>query len=234
MSYCVNCGVELDASHKSCPLCNTPVINPRELVPNDVTPPFPREKGQVELVKRKDAAILLSVVLLSTAITCGLLNFFIYKANLWSLSIIGACVVFWVFMIPLVIYTKLSVYLSLLLDGIIVCAYLYMLTWLTNKNNWFFAIALPITILVTILAEIMSLLLQKFRFSFLVTATVSFVEIAVLCVGIELILNRYLHHRFFLSWSAIVLTICSIITVALITILSKKRLRNAVRRRLHF
>ena len=31
MSYCVNCGVELDASAKECPLCNTPVLNPREL-----------------------------------------------------------------------------------------------------------------------------------------------------------------------------------------------------------
>ena len=31
MSYCVNCGVELDASSRECPLCNTPVINPREL-----------------------------------------------------------------------------------------------------------------------------------------------------------------------------------------------------------
>lgn len=28
MSYCVNCGVELDASASECPLCNTPVINP--------------------------------------------------------------------------------------------------------------------------------------------------------------------------------------------------------------
>lgn len=234
MSYCVNCGVELDASHKTCPLCNTPVINPKQLEQLHAVPPFPREKGQVELVKRKDAALLLSVVLLSTAVTCGLLNFFVYKANPWSLSIIGACVVLWVFMIPLVIYTKLSAYTSLLLDGIVVCAYLFMLTWLTNKNNWFFGIAVPITLLVTVLAEVMAFLLQKFRFSFLVTATVSFAEIAVLCVGIELILNRHLHHKLFLSWSGIVLTICSIITIALITILSKKRLRNAVRRRLHF
>lgn len=234
MSYCVNCGVELDASHKSCPLCNTPVVNPNLLLHSDVTPPFPREKGQVELVKRKDAALLLSVVLLSTAITCGLLNFFVYKANLWSLSIIGACGVLWVFMIPLVIYTKLSAYTSLLLDGVIVCAYLYMLTWLTSTNEWFLSIAVPITVLVTALAEVMTFLLRKFRFSFLVAATVSFVEIAVLCVGIELMLNHFLHHKFYLSWSGIVLTICSIITVALVTILSKKRLRNAVRRRLHF
>ena len=29
MSYCVNCGVELDGSLQACPLCNTQVINPK-------------------------------------------------------------------------------------------------------------------------------------------------------------------------------------------------------------
>ena len=28
MSYCVNCGVELDATASFCPLCHTPVLNP--------------------------------------------------------------------------------------------------------------------------------------------------------------------------------------------------------------
>ena len=28
MSYCVNCGVELDPSAGICPLCHTPVVNP--------------------------------------------------------------------------------------------------------------------------------------------------------------------------------------------------------------
>ncbi len=28
MAYCVNCGVELEASLEKCPLCNTPVYHP--------------------------------------------------------------------------------------------------------------------------------------------------------------------------------------------------------------
>lgn len=234
MSYCVNCGVELDAAHTSCPLCNTPVLNPKQLALTQAVPPFPKEKGQVEVVKRKDLAILLSVALLSTATTCGLLNLFIYTASLWSFAVIGACIVLWVFMVPLVIYTKLSIYASLLLDGIVVSVYLYMLTWITDGDGWFFHIALPITALVTLLAECMAFLLRRFRASFLFTSTISIVEIAILCIAIELTLTRYLYGAFSVSWSAIILTICSIITVTLVTILSKKRLRNAVRRRLHF
>ena len=31
MSYCVNCGVELEKGAKKCPLCGTEVINPNEI-----------------------------------------------------------------------------------------------------------------------------------------------------------------------------------------------------------
>ena len=53
MSYCVNCGVELDASAKKCPLCDTPVYNPKAPEPEKQPSPFPLEKGQVEVVKKK-------------------------------------------------------------------------------------------------------------------------------------------------------------------------------------
>lgn len=50
MSYCVNCGVKLDPSLKRCPLCNTPVVNPNDLAAiQQPVPPFPQEKGQVEV-----------------------------------------------------------------------------------------------------------------------------------------------------------------------------------------
>ena len=39
MSYCVNCGVELESSLTECPLCNTPVINPKELFDQKKTSP---------------------------------------------------------------------------------------------------------------------------------------------------------------------------------------------------
>jgi len=52
MSYCVNCGVELDASATKCPLCDTPVYNPKAPEPATQPSPFPKEKGQVEVVEK--------------------------------------------------------------------------------------------------------------------------------------------------------------------------------------
>ena len=125
MSYCVNCGVELDTSARECPLCNTPVWNPRELEKQAVQgrpgmqagSPFPGEKSQVEAANKKDFGLLMSMVVLATAATCGILNLLVFRGTLWSLSVIGACAVLWVMLIPVMIYTKQSVYVSLLYDG---------------------------------------------------------------------------------------------------------------------
>ena len=105
MSYCVNCGVELDASATKCPLCDTPVYNPKAPEPSTQPSPFPKEKGQVEVVKRKDLGVLLTVIVLATAVTCGLLNALVFRSSLWSLAVIGVFLVLWVIMIPVVIYT---------------------------------------------------------------------------------------------------------------------------------
>lgn len=235
MSYCVNCGVELESSLEKCPLCNTPVLNPNELQKiKTASSPYPRETGQVDVVKSKDLAILTSVILIATSLCCLLLNIFVFSRSPWSLFIIGACLILFVIVFPMIIYTKLPVYLSLMLDGIAVGLYLYMITFNTSTDRWFFVLALPITVLATILAEIFTLLLRTLPFSFLTTALYFFVEAGMLCISLELLIKHYAGSPLYLTWSAIVLTICAVITVTLLTILSRRRLREAVQRRLHF
>ena len=234
MSYCVNCGVELDSSLKSCPLCHTPVLHPGELEKVNAPSPYPMEKGQVETVKRKDLGILLTVVLLAASIGCALLNLFVFTGTLWSLLIIGICIILFVLFIPAVIYTKQPIYISLLLDGIAIGGYLYMITYLTSSPRWFWELAVPIVALATILAELLTLCIRKLPVSIIATALYIFAEAAILCGGNELFIDRYFGSTLSLSWSAIVLTVCGIIVIALITLLSVRRLRDAVRRRLHF
>lgn len=234
MSYCVNCGVELEQSLKDCPLCNTPVINPNELIDLTQKPPFATEKGDVEVVKRKDLAILISTILLSTAVTCGFLNWLILTSVPWSVTIIGACVVLWVIMIPIFINTKQSIYLSLMLDGVAVLIYLYLLTWITHENGWFYGLGIQITLATMVILELCVLCMRLLPKSFLTRALYVITSIGLLCIGYEFYIDKYLYTEVQFSWSAIVLVVCVIVDIAIITMLSRRRLRNAVRRRLHF
>lgn len=234
MSYCVNCGVELEASLAACPLCNTPVINPNELQKIKKNSPYPKEKGQVDNVKRHDLGLLTGIVLLATSLSCFLLNLLVFASTRWSLFVIGICLLLFVFLIPVVIYTKLPVYISLLLDGIAIGFFLYLICLATPGDRWFTHLALPIVVLVTILVEIFALLVHIFPVSFITTALYFFAEIALLCIGIELLIDYYFHQPLHLVWSAIVLTVCGVIIVMLVSVLSIRRLRDAVRKRLHF
>ncbi len=234
MSYCVNCGVELEASLKECPLCHTPVINPRDTNIGKAPSPYPANKGQVELVKRKDLGILLSVVLIATGMTCLLLNLFVFQQSRWSLLVIGACICLFVFTFPAVFYSRMPVYLSLLADGLAVAVYLYLISFLTASHAWFWQLGLPIVIILTAFLELYIFLAKILPFTILSGALYVFIEIPAFCVALELLIRRFIERPCIITWSAIVLTVCVIIDFALITILGKKRLRNEVRRRLHF
>lgn len=234
MSYCVNCGVELDASLERCPLCNTPVINPNEMTHRNAVPPFPKEKGQVEVVKSRDLALLLSVSLTATSVVCGLLNLLVFSQSAWSLYVIGACLVLWVLAIPAIIYTRLPIYFCLLFDGLSIGLYQYLISFNTQSHVWFYELALPLTALSTAIVLLFALLVKKVSRSFLMVGLYFFSCLAILCSGIELLIDRFLQTPCHLTWSAIVLAICIVIDIALLTILSRARLRNAVRRRLHF
>ena len=234
MSYCVNCGVELASSLKECPLCNTPVINPNKLENMETSASYPDSRGEVEVVKRKDLGILLSVVLSSTAITCLLLNLLVFKASLWSFMVIGVCICLFFFAFPAVIYTKTSIYSSLLADGLAVAVYLYLITYLTADSGWFWRLGLPIVIMVTALIELFTLLARRLPFNILSGSLYLFTEVAIFCVLLELLIQNFHNAPYRIRWSAVVLTVCAIIDITLITILAKTRLRNEVRRRLHF
>ena len=234
MSYCVNCGVKLEESLSACPLCNTPVINPNELQKIRNESPYPKEKGQVDRVRRHDLGLLTGVVLLATSLSCFLLNYFVFSGSRWSLFVIGICLLLFVFLIPVIVSTRLPVYISLLLDGIAIGVFLYLICLATPGDKWFTHLALPIVVLITILVEIFALLTHIFPFSFIATAIYFFAEVALLCIGIELLIDYYFNQPLHLVWSAIVLTVCGVIIVTLICVLSIRRLRDAVRRRLHF
>ena len=234
MSYCVNCGVELDGALEECPLCNTPVMNPRELAGLKKPSPFPAEKGAVETIRRKDLGILTTSILGATAVACGLLNLLVFTGVAWSLAVIGACLLLWVMMIPLVIDSRQPIYLSLLFDGVATGLYLFMLSFLTADQDWMWGLGLPIVLLATVIAELLTVCIRSLPSSFLTNALYVVNAVGLLCLGLEILIDLYVARHIALSWSAVVLTVMACVDAMLITVWPRRRLRNEVRRRLHF
>lgn len=234
MSYCVHCGVELDPSLRKCPLCNTIVLDPNNLPTLEAASPYPSNRGKVEPVSKKDAAIFVSILLSTIGITCGLLNWLVFPAAPWSLLVIGFCLILWVICLPFLFYQNLSPYLAVLADGLAVCFYLYLISRLTGSVVWLLYLGLPIAGLCTLLLEAFILLTRRVSHSFFSVTLYIFSMISLLCIGIELLCRNFLEAPLRITWSAIVLTVCATFITAIVTILSLPRVREEARRRLHF
>lgn len=236
MSYCVNCGVELETSIKKCPLCNTIVINPNDLQADMMTGngdlPFPDKVGVVEPIKRKDLAVVMTVILSCTAISCLLLNYLMWKPNQWSLLVLGFCGLLWVMIVPPLLIRNMRKGIMMLLNGVTVCIYIALIGIFTDSSEWVVDLGIPITLIVLALVEIF-LTAAKYRRSFAILTCLFFMEIAVLCISIELLVDHAFHQPLGIGWSAIVLTVCTVITVTLATMFSRRRVRNEIKRRFH-
>ena len=151
-----------------------------------------------------------------------------------SLLVIGFCVVLWVICIPFIFCQKLSPYLAVLLDGLAISFYLYLISRLTGSTDWLFYLGLPIAFLFTTLFELFMLFTLKVNHSFFAVTLYIFSLISLSCIGIELLCRNFLEDPLRLTWSAIVLTVCVVFIIAIVTILLLPRVREEARRRLHF
>ena len=237
MSYCVQCGVKLEQSLKNCPLCHTPVINPNELENNALsngTSPFATVKGEVEPMKKNDIGLWFTLVFGSTAIACGILNLFVFNHNYWSIPVIGACIIMWLFFCPRMFLPQIPVTLNLLVSAVSVIFYQFAITLMTENDRWFFEIALPITLILMGLVSLSGICYKFVASSLMATVLYFFMDVGILSVVIEYFVDIFLGQGFHIFWSAIVFSVCAVVSVALIAILSMKRLREAVRKRFHF
>lgn len=234
MSYCVNCGVELDATAKACPLCHTKIYNPQQPPATDIPTPYPTIKGSTESVKRTEFTILMSIILITTAIVCVLLNLFTIQIGKWSFYVVGICAMLWVFMLPHFFPKKRNISTNLALDGLSIALFLALVSWMHPGNQWYPHIALPIVILGTLLLEIIFSFSHYRKSSMIVMTAVWVAAIGIICVATEMVIDLHLYESFYLTWSAIVLTCCIAIDIILVTIRLREGLRAEIRRRMHF
>ena len=149
MSYCVNCGVELDNAVKKCPLCETPVYNPNIPEKAKKEPAFSSEAFEIpEGKKKKFFAALASTIIAIPQIICFLVNVFIYKENWWSLHIIGAGFLLWVIFILPFFLKKMRAYLMIAFDTVAVMIYSFIVFNLINLDlSYYLKGAAPVILL---------------------------------------------------------------------------------------
>lgn len=234
MSYCVNCGVELNPAAESCPLCSTPVVNPN--APPDATLPsfFPTRPPEVATVPRRTAVVLASAMLASVSVCCALLNLALKPQYKWSLFVVGAAAMLWVWLVlPLLVNRWIPIWARLTADVGAVAVYVALIAWAMDGWDWFRGLAVPVLAVAAVVVCCLSWLLRRGH-SILTTATMSLAAIGVFCVGMEACGDLYFHGEWAPAWSLIVLASCVGLCIPLLVVRRVPSLREEARRRFHF
>ena len=233
MSYCVNCGVELDKTQHACPLCNTPVINPSCPIDTVSPTPYPLSMSLPKSSRRKYLVFVITGVLLITSMVCLILNFLAPDSGIWSLFILFSCALFWLLFILPLMPKNTSPYLLILVDAISISLYIYSYTITLNSKGWFTEIVLPALGLSTIISVIMTAWLRKNRREWPYICIFIAVSIALLSLLVDFLLHVTVHKAPGLSFS-IVSVVCGAALVVFITYVAKnKRFRAWLTRKIH-
>ena len=233
MSYCVNCGGELDDTAERCPLCFTPVRNPNMPVDSESPKPFPTRNVAPEPVSQKELALLVTAMLASVALCCALLNLIFHSERMWSLYAVGAAVMLWVFFVPPLLVRPMPGWGKLTLDVLAIGVYVYLISIDLGGQAWFWPLAMPIILSAAALTGLLSWLLRGRRRSLLTSVVLSLCTIALFALSIEFFADRFAGGPWRPGWSLVVLTVCVALCIPLIVVRNMPNLREEARRRFH-
>lgn len=233
MSYCVNCGVELGKGVKTCPLCNTPVINPNELEIPAQQPFFPTRQEKIQPVSKRELAVLLSTMFASVAVCCGLLNLALRPDLLWSLYAVGAAAMLWIWFVPPLLWRKMPFLFKVFVNLCAVSLYVLLIALASGGMHWYVRLALPILLSAVVVSLVACYLLKGSKRSVLTSIVIVLLGIGIFSGAVEFCIDRFLLHAWTPSWSLVVLAVCVGFSVPLIVVRCVPSLREEARRRFH-
>lgn len=183
MSYCVNCGVELDESAKKCALCDTPVVNPIRPVSEEQTPFSKFEHIPPAAANHRFIAYIISAALLIPNLVCFLSNAVFYSGSFWALYVNATSFLVWVLLVFPFFTKKLKPYLMWFVDTVGIAFYVYfffVLGYEKETTGWYYTCALPIILTASVLVLLFMLWLKSKKRHWVLKSTAVMIIIAVL------------------------------------------------------
>lgn len=233
MSYCVNCGVELENTERSCPLCGTEVINPRSpWQPPEHSFFSDKHESEPSAVSKKYVSAVLCLLLLIPMFVVVFCDLISTGGINWSPYVVGGILLMMVWFLFPLFFKRYLVAVFLPLDALCTALYLLLIE-VTTGGEWFLSLALPMCVAACAFSLLYVMLFRNRKdTTLLVRLAAAFFMLGVFAMVIELILNTFLQKPFMLLWSQYVLIPCASLTVALIVIDSSHNFKDAIRRRI--
>lgn len=224
MSYCINCGVELDDELSSCPLCGfnigneefTETAKESEFFPSDIITLHKKETGT-------HIWELSGIISFSGIVVCSIVDLVIMKRFTWSRYADTSILASWIILtLSLLAYRRYYIILPGLLLTILSVLFLFDL--FSPPINWFPGLGLPIAISLFIAVCIILLLWKFAHFKGFNILAFAFIVLSGFCLATEFFIDKFRSENVNIRWSAIVAV--SILPIALVLLFVHYRMRK--------
>ena len=229
--YCINCGVKLAESEKSCPLCNTAVYYP-EIKQSDVEPLYPKNIVPKVTSKSKVLNGAIIIMFLIPLIVCFLADIQINGKLEWFGFVAGALAVgYIVFALPLW-FEKRNPVIFVPCGFLAAGLYLMYINFVTN-GDWFLTFAFPVTGGICIIISAMVALFYYLKKGKLYITGGAFVLFGGFMLLTEFLMDITFNIRF-MGWSIYPLAVLVLIGGLLIYLGINRSAREMMERKLFF
>lgn len=227
MSYCKNCGVELEDELISCPLCGTSVGSSGKEEAPQKSEHYPSDIILLHKKETRRHIWELSIIISFSGIAvCTIVDLIISRTLSWSLFADTSILTGWVCLTLLLLAFRKC---FIILPGLFVSILLMLLLFdlFSMPLNWFFAIGLPITTAVFVSVSLIIILWSTAHLRGFNILAIAFLVLSVFCLVTEVIIDRYLFGKVDIRWSAIVAV--SILPIALVLLFVHYRMQKGKR-----
>lgn len=229
MSYCVNCGVELEKACKACPLCDTPVINPREKKAEEEKPAYPELLTIPKSTRNHYLCFVLSLVILIPNLVVIILNA-VFFDNPVLKYVVGGFAVSWIWFLFPLLWKKPIPAVLVAIDAIALMGYFYMFRFGGDDSGWVYSIAMPIVIFLWAIVNVFLLWMRKPRSKSAISAAV-LGAINIMTFVTEISMSVFFMKKLQIVVS-LVMTACCVSLMIFFAVLAKsKRMKAWIQRK---
>ncbi len=232
MSYCVNCGVELEASLDNCPLCECPVLNPMR--PAVAANPHPTRLEETDhLSERRFVALLISVAAVFIALVCVAIGLVFSKEMGWVVIVLDSLGLAWLLCALPLLQRKPNAPRALVTGYLAVVLFLFVLWDTTGAGDWFIRLAVPMSSAIFLVLLLIVELIRRRHVSGLGVAAFVFLGGGGVVMVVEPCIKWYLIGCPSVEWAWFAMIPCIAVAAILFLLNRREDVKEAMAKRFH-
>ena len=227
--YCINCGIELSDGQNICPICQTRVYHP-DIKRSDALPTYPRKAFKSEELNIKGLLFILSLLHLIPIIFALILDLNLNGEIDWMGYVVGSMILLYVCAVLPLWFKRPNPVVFIPCDFLTLAVFLWNIN-LKLDGEWFWTLALPVTVAVGAIVSAVIALLKYLRRGRLYIFGGAFILSGLLVMLIEQLMHITfeVNHTGF-AWSLYPMVFLAVIGIGLIVIEIVKPFKESLKK----